>query len=91
MLAITKEITGENNEGQKVRLEELAAQTIAGNFNNFLINSIPNILQKVKTDSYRCNILSNRKSMFLEPVTSEKLCEMENKHIAAGMAKYQLA
>lgn len=82
MWTIIKEITGKNRDCSEIQLEG-NAEIIANNFNSFLVNEIPNMVQNVQRDSYGC-IIPNDKSMFLEPVSPDEVCELadqiKNKH-----------
>lgn len=83
MWTITKEITGKNSHNNDVQLEG-SPETVANDFNVFLVNIIPNIVQKLEISPYRCNITNNNQSMFIKPLTPEEVCklagEIKNKH-----------
>lgn len=80
---ITKEITGKSKQKNEIKLEG-NSETIANNYNQFLVSVIPNLLGKLQSTPHTCNILPNNRSLYLNPVTSKEICklarEIKNKH-----------
>lgn len=79
---ICREVTGRTQVSRECQLE--GDNDVANEYNQFLLEVVPRMLNNISNNQFECNIRENDKSMFLTPVTPAEIIkitgELKNKH-----------
>lgn len=80
---ICHEITGKGHKITECQMEG-DISTIANSYNQYLLNTVPELVKNLQNIPFQCSISENNQSLYLKPVTSEELIELgkqlKNKH-----------
>ena len=83
MWSICNEILGKNISRDDSKISGEPTK-IANQFNEYLLNIVPELLENLEKKHFFCNISVNSQSMFLRPVTTHEICnlagQIKNKH-----------
>lgn len=75
MWTICHEVTGKKHKNTECQMKG-DVNTIADDYNQYLLNTIPNLINNLQHVPYQCNIDENNQSLYLKPITSEELEEL---------------
>lgn len=77
MWSIHDEITGKKHKNE-IQVTGCPAK-IAEDYNNYLLNIVPDLLDEAELIQFNCNIEQNRQSMFVKPINEHELIELSER------------
>ena len=77
MWTICNEILGKENKNNDIGVKGDPSE-ISNQYNTYLLSIIPELLSKLESRPFNCNIKANQESMYLKPITPAELCEFAN-------------